>query len=73
MEYRKKNENTLSNSNSTDEDNLENKTESTPNIYKMQVQKNNNSIESIEDLNSNKINIIGLYDPEDNSLDIILG
>ena len=66
----KKNENTLSNSNSTDEDNLENKTESTPNIYKMQVQKNNNSIESIEDLNSNKINIIGLYDPEDNSLDI---
>ena len=66
----KKNENTLSNSNSTDEDNLENKTESTPNIYKMQVQKKNNSIESIEDLNSNKINIIGLYDPEDNSLDI---
>ena len=66
----KKNENTPSSSNSTDGDNLENKTESTPNIYKMQVQKNNNSIESIEDLNSNKINIIGLYDPEDNSLDI---
>ena len=52
-----------------EENNLENSKETTSSIYDMQVQKKN-SIELIEDLNSNKVDIIGLYDPEDNSLNI---
>ena len=36
----------------------------------MQSKKTKNSIEVFEDLNSSKNNIIGLYDPEDNGLDI---
>ena len=52
-----------------EENNLENSKETTSSIYNMQVQKKN-SIELIEDLNSNKVDIIGLYDPEDNSLNI---
>ena len=52
-----------------EENNLEKAEETTSSIYDMQVQKKN-SIELIEDLNSNKVDIIGLYDPEDNSLNI---
>ena len=36
----------------------------------MQVENKSNSIDSVEELNSEKINIIGLFDPEENSLDI---
>ena len=36
----------------------------------MQTQKKKNSIELIEKLDSPKIDIIGLYDPEQNSLDM---
>ncbi len=63
-------ENDSFNSISTVEDDLENKNKSTSNIYKMQTQKKKNSIELIEKLDSPKIDIIGLYDPEQNSLDM---
>ena len=63
-------ENNSSISTSNNENNLKNKSEPTSNIYEMQVKKKNNTIELTEELNSNKIDIIGLYDPEDNSLDI---
>tara|TARA_Y100000992_G_scaffold299903_1_gene267484 strand:- start:639 stop:2411 length:1773 start_codon:yes stop_codon:yes gene_type:complete len=39
-------------------------------IYKMQKKKKNNLIEETETLNSTDVKIIGLYDPEDYSLDI---
>tara|TARA_B100000575_G_scaffold231399_1_gene192525 strand:+ start:789 stop:2564 length:1776 start_codon:yes stop_codon:yes gene_type:complete len=39
-------------------------------IYKMQSQKKNNSIELEENLKLEKIKLFGLYDPDDNSLDI---
>jgi len=39
-------------------------------IYKMQSQKNSNSIELDTNLNTQEIKIIGLYDPEDYGLDI---
>ena len=65
---KKKIENDSSNSINADEIDSENKIETTSNIYKMQVENKSNSIDSVEELNSEKINIIGLYDPEDNSL-----
>ena len=40
------------------------------NIYKMQTQKKKNQINLEETLNTKEINIYGLYDPEDYSLDI---
>ena len=40
------------------------------NIYKMQTQKKEDQINLYETLNTKKINIYGLYDPEDYSLDI---
>ena len=40
------------------------------NIYKMQTQKKENQINLEETLNTKEINIYGLYDPEDYSLDI---
>ena len=40
------------------------------NIYNMQSQKSKNDIEFDKELTSDEIKIIGLYDPEDNSLDI---
>ncbi len=67
---KKKIENDSSISISTDENNLESKSEPTSSIYKMQGKKKNNSIELVEKLDKKKIDIIGLYDPEDNSLDI---
>ena len=39
-------------------------------IYKMQNQKKNNTIKLDDSLNTQKINIYGLYDPEDYGLDI---
>ena len=39
-------------------------------IYKMQSDKNNNTIELDQDLSSKELKIFGLYDPEDYSLDI---
>ena len=67
---KKKIENDSSISISKEENNIENKLDPASNIYKMQEKKNNNSIELVEELNSKKIDLIGLYDPEDNSLDI---
>ena len=67
---KKKIENNSSNSSIKEEINLENKLESESNIYKMQAQKSKNSIEVVEDFDTPKNNIIGLYDPEDNGLDI---
>ena len=40
------------------------------NIYEMQTPKENDFIKLESDLNSQEIKIIGLYDPEDNGLDI---
>ena len=40
------------------------------NLYKNSILKKNKSIEFSENLNSNEITIIGLYDPEDNGLDV---
>ena len=42
------------------------------NIFNMQSQKKNNQIKLDEDIASNEIEILGLYDPEENSLDINL-
>ena len=39
-------------------------------IYKMQSDKNNNTIELDQDLSSKELKIFGLYDPEEYSLDI---
>ena len=67
---KKKIENESSNNTSILENDLKNETGSSSSIYKMQVKKKNNSIELVEELNTKKNDIIGLYDPEDNSLDI---
>ena len=67
---KKKIENDSSISIGSDENNLESKSEPTSSIYKMQEKKKNNSIELVEKLDKKKIDIIGLYDPGDNSLDI---
>ena len=39
-------------------------------IYDMQTEKKNNSIKLEDDLNTKDLNIFGLYDPEENGLDI---
>ena len=44
--------------------------ENISNLYKNSILKKNKSIEFSENLNSNEITIIGLYDPEDNGLDV---
>ena len=44
--------------------------ENISNLYKSSILKKNKSIEFSENLNSNEITIIGLYDPEDNGLDV---
>ncbi len=67
---KKKIENSSSNTINNTESGLKNKTEPTSNIYKLQDKKKKESIELVEELNSSKVDIIGLYDPEDNSLDI---
>tara|TARA_Y100001970_G_scaffold22863_1_gene26547 strand:+ start:13929 stop:15701 length:1773 start_codon:yes stop_codon:yes gene_type:complete len=67
---KKKIENDSSISISEEENDIKNKSDSLSNIYKMQEKKKNNSIELVEKLDSKEIDIIGLYDPEDNSLDI---
>ena len=40
------------------------------NIYEMQTSKENDFIKLEPNLNSQEIKIVGLYDPEDNGLDI---
>ena len=52
-------------------DNNEDKDATQNSIYKMQSQKDNEpNIEEDQTLNLNKIKIVGLYDPEENGLDI---
>ena len=63
-------ENDSLNSINAAEGNLENSNKSQSNIYKMQDNKKKNSIKFVEEINSPKVDIIGLYDPEKNSLDI---
>ena len=67
---KKETKNSSSMNSDKQEINSKNKLESELNIYKMQKKKTKNSIEVFEDLNSSKNDIIGLYDPEDNGLDI---
>ena len=50
--------------------NNENESISESDIYKMQTQKKESSIELDEDLKTTEIKIFGLYDPDDYSLDI---
>ena len=55
-------------SNEIDDENSKNISSS--DIFKMQSQKEINSIELDNKINSDQIKIFGLYDPEDNSLDL---
>ncbi len=59
--------------NSTDvniEENIEVEETTESGIYKMQSQKKNQIIKLDENLNTKEVKIIGLYDPEDNGLDL---
>ena len=67
---KKKIENSSSTIKKVDDKNTLIKSSSESDIYKMQSQKKNNAIELDEVLNTDDIKIFGLYDPEDNSLDI---
>ncbi len=51
-------------------DDLETEKKTESDIYKMQSQKNDNSVSLDQNLISQEIEIFGLYDPDDNSLDI---
>ena len=55
---------------SLEEENEQNESTSEFDIYKMQNQKKEDQIKLDENLNNEKIKIIGLYDPEDFDLDI---
>ncbi len=55
---------------SLEEENEQNESTSEFDIYKMQNQKKEDQIKLDENLNTEKIKIIGLYDPEDFDLDI---
>tara|TARA_Y100000389_G_C17439918_1_gene507915 strand:- start:199 stop:1971 length:1773 start_codon:yes stop_codon:yes gene_type:complete len=66
----KKIDNNLTKENITSEEILANEINAETDIYSMQSQKENNLVEQVENLNSEKIKIIGLYDPEDNGLDL---
>ncbi len=65
-----KNENNTSAEKVVIEDEEEFKEMKESDIYKMQTQKKENQINLDETLNTKEINIYGLYDPEDYSLDI---
>ena len=63
-------DNVLSNSKKIEQQDIEIETSSEIDIYKMQTHKKKNSIELDENLIENKTELFGLFDPEDNSLDI---
>ena len=63
-------DNVLSNSKKIEQQDIEIETSSEIDIYKMQTLKKKNSIELDENLIENKTELFGLFDPEDNSLDI---
>ena len=63
-------DNVLSDSKKIEQQDIEIKTSSEIDIYKMQTHKKKNSIELDENLIENKTELFGLFDPEDNSLDI---
>ena len=67
-----KNENQIDNSNSTSINEETNQTEikTEQDIFKMQNLKKDDQIKLVEDIYSKEVEILGLYDPEDNSLDI---
>ena len=67
-----KNENQIDNSNLTSINEETNQTEikTEQDIFKMQNLKKDDQIKLVEDIYSKKVEILGLYDPEDNSLDI---
>ena len=67
---KKKTENNANSAEIKIEENIEVEETSESEIYKMQSQNKNQIIELDENLNTKKIEIIGLYDPEDNGLDI---
>ena len=62
-------DNVLSDSKKIEQQDIEIETSSEIDIYKMQTHKKN-SIELDENLIENKTELFGLFDPEDNSLDI---
>ena len=66
------NENQIDNSNSTPINEETNQTEikTEQDIFKMQNLKKDDQIKLVEDIYSKEVEILGLYDPEDNSLDI---
>ena len=63
-------DNVLSDSKKIEQQDIEIETSSEIDIYKMQTLKKKNSIELDENLIENKTELFGLFDPEDNSLDI---
>ena len=63
-------DNVLSDSKKIEQQDIEIETSSEIDIYKMQTHKKKNSIELDENLIENKTELFGLFDPEDNSLDI---
>ena len=67
-----RNENQIDNGNSTSISEETNQTEikTEQDIFKMQNLKKDDQIKLVEDIYSKEIEILGLYDPEDNSLDI---
>ncbi len=67
---KKSKENLSNSSQNIDQQDSDIKTLSESDIYKMQSQKTNNSIELEENLKTKEVKLFGLYDPEDNSLDI---
>jgi len=67
---KKQEESSLNNSQNVDQQNNGIKPLSESDIFKMQTQKKDNSIKLEENLEEGKIKLFGLYDPEDNSLDI---
>ena len=63
-------DNVLSDSKKIEQQDIEIETSSEIDIYKMQTHKKKNSIELDENFIENKTELFGLFDPEDNSLDI---
>ncbi len=66
------NENRTENNNSTSINKETNQTEieNEQDIFKMQSLKKDDQIKLFDDISSKEVEILGLYDPEDNSLDI---
>ena len=66
------NENQIDNNNSTsiNEEMSQTEIKTEQDIFKMQNLKKDDQIKLVEDIYSKEVEILGLYDPEDNSLDI---